>query len=188
MFFIAYFRYVIIDMAWREYMKKILIVIILFASYFLLIGCNSVKELDKVENINFDDFLTWNMVENAEAYVVNVNGEEFIVPVPYLFIAEEGSYEVSIIAKADGYKDSLISEFSFEIDYDQGANIILSLNGDFLSWSDVDKATHYFLVIGSEVIRLENTYYELQESLTEEAYVFAIFPDGSKTVNSNVLN
>lgn len=169
-------------------MKKILIMVSLIASYFMLIGCNNVKELDKIENINFGDFLSWNPVENAQEYVVNVNGEEFNVPLPYLYIAEEGSYEVSIIAKANGYKDSSKSEYSFEIDYDQAANIELSLNGDNLSWNNVDKATHYFLVIGIEVVRLENTYYELEGSLTEEVYVYAVFPDGSKTENSNVLN
>ena len=169
-------------------MKKILVIVSLFMSSFLLMGCNNAKALDKVENINFNEFLSWNLVENASCYVVNVNGEEFTVPVPYLPITLEGSYEVSVIAKADGYKDSEISEYTFTIDYDQEANVVLSLDGEILSWNDVSKATHYFLVIGSEVIRLENTYYELEGSVTEEVYVYAVFPDGSKTVNSNVLN
>jgi hypothetical protein len=169
-------------------MKRFLIIITLFISVSFMFGCNNVKELVAVENINFDEFLTWNAVEHADNYVVNVNGEEFVVPVPYLFIAAEGSYEVSVYAKADGYKDSLVSEFSFEIDYDQNASIVLSMNDGNLSWNEVAKATHYFLVIGSEVIRLENTNYEYEGSLTEEVYVYAIFPDGSKTANSNILN
>lgn len=169
-------------------MKRILLGFTILLSLTLLFGCNKTESLEKVSNINFDEFLSWNAVENAAEYVVDVNGEEFIVPLPYLSIIQEGSYEVSVFARADGYEDSEVSEFSFEIDYDQDATILLEQNGDNLTWNEIDKATHYFLVIDTEVIRLESNYYELIDNFIEATYVYAIFPDGSKTVNSNVLN
>jgi len=169
-------------------MKKLITLLMTLILSVTFISCGDNNQLEKPENLVFSDALTWDEVEGADEYLVIINGEEMVLEVPYLSLVEEGTYEIQIIARATDLIDSDPAEISFEIDYDQDAEITLTKTGDVLSFNSVEKATHYMLVIGEAITRIETTNYTLSGEYNYPIYVYAVFPDGSKTVNSNQIN
>lgn len=173
-------------------MKKTIGIFIFMLLLVTMVSCDNEPQLDRPENIRFEDYLTWDEVENAQEYIIRVNDDqEYIHEEEYLTLVEEGTYEIVIIARASGYQNSVESEtFNLTIDYNQDANITLESQGDYISWNEVEDATHYYVIVNEKIIRVNTNEYSIQnlESGENEVSVFAIFPDGSNTETSNIIN
>lgn len=89
--------------------------IILFFSLFILIGCSSnekpLERLNTPRNLEIHkDVLTFDPVDKATSYILNINGEMIeITETTYTFL-EEGEYRVKVKAIAEGFLDSLYSQ------------------------------------------------------------------------------
>ncbi len=97
-------------------MKKLLTVLIMLilltTMSAFLVACNQ-KELATPSELSVSDgFLIWSKVENAEGYVVSVDGVEYRVGLNYYELSVELGKTVQIAVKAiaDGYTDSPYSE------------------------------------------------------------------------------
>ncbi len=92
--------------------------------------------------------LTWDAVNNATGYKVNVNGEEFDATTnSYTLAAASEAYAIKVKAVADGYLDS---DYSQEI-----TNILpvpegLKYENGSLSWQTVEGVEDYILSINGE--------------------------------------
>lgn len=171
-------------------MKKTLVFLLALYLSITLIACYNQPTLAKPEGLSYNNGLVWNEVENADDYLIVVNGEEIIREVPYIAFIQEGTYVIKIFARASDFKDSLPAEITITIDYDQDAEIVLEKEGNLVSWNEVEFATHYFIIINTDIIRVEDLYYDISsyQSLDYSIFVYAVFPDGSKTINSNTIS
>ena len=172
-------------------MKKIIGLVLFMFLAIVMISCDKEPQLEAVQNICFEDYLSWDEVENAQEYIIIVNdNQEYIHEEEYFALREEGTYEIVITARASGYENSPESEtFTITIDYNQDANITIESQGEYISWNEVDQATHYFIIINDNIIRVDTNEYSLNYYSTGdyEINVFAVFPDGSNTELSNTL-
>ena len=82
---------------------------------FILIGCSSneksIERLNTPRNLEIHkDVLTFDPVDKATSYILNINGEMIeITETTYTFL-EEGEYRVKVKAIAEGFLDSLYSQ------------------------------------------------------------------------------
>ena len=119
-------------------MKKIFIIfIVLFAISVLMVACsgengnNSEEDLSggeyvakavelAVPKLSKDDYnnIFWDEIENAEGYIVNVNGTDKPVQTETFFrlLSEDGTYTIKVLAKGNG-KTYLDSTYSESIEY-----------------------------------------------------------------------
>ncbi|MFW5794485.1 MAG: hypothetical protein ACOCV1_03270 [Bacillota bacterium] len=173
-------------------MKKIIGLVIFMFLAIAMISCDREPQLEAVENIRYEDYLTWDEVENAQEYIIIVNDdEEYIHEEEYFALIEEGTYEIVIIARASGYENSPESEpFTITIDYHQDANITVEAQGEQISWNEVEDAKHYFIIVNDNIIKVNTEQFSLNSfpSGNYEINVFAVFPDGSNTELSNTIN
>ena len=171
-------------------MKKTFVFLLVLYLSITLIACNNQPALAKPDGLSYNNGLVWNEVENADDYLIVVNGEEIIREVPYIAFIQEGTYVIQIIARANDFSDSLPAEITITIDYDQDAEIVLEKESNLVSWNEVEFGTHYFIIIITDIIRVEALYYDisLYQDIDYSIYVYAVFPDGSKTINSNTIS
>jgi len=168
-------------------MKKLLSFMAILFLLFVFSGCNNNK-LAKVENIRFDGQLIWDEVENADNYLLVINNKEYELEENYFPVIEQGEYQITICAKAEDYQDSVEATFTFTLDYDNEAEVVLSVNGDNVSWNEIDQVSHYILVLNEEIIRLDNNYYEETLPNQYSMYVYGVYPDGSTTLDSITIS
>lgn len=101
-------------------MKKIMTILILSIFVWILVGCEAntdLTQLDTPLNLEIDSStLTFDAVENAKSYlIIGENIELTITSNTHTFDA--GTYNIQVIAKADGYLDSEPSEsIVFEVE------------------------------------------------------------------------
>lgn len=166
-------------------MKKFYILILFAFMPLLMIACGDDNQLEQPENITFSSgVLLWNDVENAERYQVKINDESMTIVNNFIDgLVEEGTYNIEVIAKAEGYEDSSVGTFTFEIDYDQDATISFTRQNDILTWTEIEDATHYFIVVEDtfEFIRAGENTHDISSINADSLTVQAVFPDGSKT-------
>lgn len=161
-------------------MKKLLMMFVLLTSF--VFSASVTPKLDTPSNFSYDGALTWDEVDYAQTYMITINDENFERDIAYLdgFI-QEGQYSIEVIARADGYEDSLMGTYVFEIDYNQEANISVYLNNQILSWNEIDQATHYLVTFDFNFVIVDTNEFELPSENIENYSVQAVFPDGSKT-------
>src|SRR5690554_2783704 len=136
-------------------MKKISLILSLIG-VLLLVGCTDNKPLVRLstpKNLVFsEDTLTFDAVDHATSYLVLA--DDFSVTTQtnsYTFTAA-GAYRVRVIAKADGYLDSLFSsQIEVVIQTDPGDEIPIRLDAptnleDTLTFDAVDHATSYLVL------------------------------------------
>lgn len=97
-------------------MKKLftflLILIMLTTMSVFLVSCNK-KELATPSDLSVSDgFLIWDKVDNADGYIVSVDGVEYTVGANYFELSVElgKTVQIAVKAVADGYTDSHYSE------------------------------------------------------------------------------
>ncbi|MDA3931158.1 MAG: hypothetical protein PF513_00320 [Tenericutes bacterium] len=167
-------------------MKKI--VGLLFLLVFAFVGCQN-KQLSLPQNIVYDyeGFIIWDEVENADEYLINIEENEFVSQVAVFditdIITEKGIYDVEIIALADDYESSVPAIFSIGVDYNLNATIDLTIQGDSLIWEPIFLANHYLVSYGFEFAIVDDTSFDLSSlsSGDHAITVQAVFPGGSKT-------
>lgn len=166
-------------------MKKFYVLFLFALMPLLMVACDDDNQLNQPENITFSSgVLLWNDVENAEHYQVTINDETMTITNNFIDgLVEEGTYHIEILAKADDYEDSSVGSFSFEIEYDQDASITFESQSDFLTWTEVEDATHYFIVVEDtfDFIRASQNTLDISSINGDSLTVQAVFPDGSKT-------
>ena len=130
--------------------KKILFAVLLLALLTVLAACEKDqpggdKALSPVGQIQYDGtVLTWQAVEHAEKYTVSINGAEGISAPGAMFSYANSAgapFTVSIVAKAEGYRDSEAVSMTFS-PLDMVSNIRISDNGT-ISYDPVDGAAYY---------------------------------------------
>ena len=98
-------------------MKKISLIFILNIFLLVLFACNNntvLTRLDTPKNIIVDkNHITFDKVQYAEKYIINLNGVNHTINTNEFTINEEGEFTVRIKASAEGYLDSLLTEDIF---------------------------------------------------------------------------
>lgn len=168
-------------------MKKVLLIVCLLS--FSFISCNRETQLETPENIFFDGVLVWDQVEDASSYTLTVNGLIYELDIPYYDgLKEEGTYIIEVVAKGEEpLLDSEKETYILLIDYNQDDIIHFQRDHYRLSWTKVNQATHYLVSDGQTFARVTDNYFDLNDVLTDEIFVQAVFPDGSKTDVFNYL-
>lgn len=146
--------------------KKIYLVISIIALMLLLSACgdNSVigsKTLSEVSNINYDgQIITWQAVANAQKYSVSINDQNEISAPGAMYTYANTSnapFTVTIVAKADKYKDSQAVSKVFS-PLATVSEIRVSDGGE-ISFDPVDGASYYLVnVDGTDNIVTGLTY------------------------------
>lgn len=146
--------------------KKIYLIIPIIALIFILSACgdNSVigsKTLSEVSNINYDgQIITWQAVANAQKYSVSINDQNEISAPGAMYTYANTSnapFTVTIVAKADKYKDSQAVSKVFS-PLATVSEIRVSDGGE-ISFDPVDGASYYLVnVDGADNIVTGLTY------------------------------
>lgn len=126
------------------------------------------RTLSAAENVTVDDAtqkVSWNAVENAQYYVLQVDGGEAIEvknATSYdLRGYAKGEHTIKVTAVAKGYNNSPEAAYAWtKATLSTPAN--LTVNGYTLSWSEVDGATGYVLKIGNKQIDVTGNSYTLK--------------------------
>ncbi|HKL47815.1 MAG TPA: hypothetical protein VJ878_04020 [Candidatus Izemoplasmatales bacterium] len=167
-------------------MKKLIGLLILLAMAFLVQNVFAMNKtsvaLDKPTNFQFNDnILSWDEVAFADNYIIMINGKEHHRNVPFVEFIQEGTYQVYVVARGQGFEESLASESNVEVDYNQPFQIEVSQREDLVLWPAVPQATHYLLVNDKGFIKQTGNTYLLEDDSLTYITVQAVFPDGSKT-------
>lgn len=193
-------------------MKKLMTLITLVLA-FTLVGCASTPKptrLSTPQNLRFDvDTLTFDRVPNATSYLILSTDENYTTTTnSYTF--EAGSYRVRVVARAEGYLDSLISEeIAFVVDGEVEPTPRLttpknlSFSDNTLSFDVVPDATSYVISVNGETSTVTNNSYTfttagfyrvvvyakaegyLDSLLSQEIEVVVVFEDSKPFRESN---
>jgi len=168
-------------------------VFLFFVSLIFMIGCNSntlnTKQLQLAtpQNLLFDGVVKWGSVDNALNYEVSINGTNYLVDDNFYIIVEEGQYEITVIAKGAGYLDSLVSDLLIiTVDYEAEVDFSFDLNGNLLSWTDVQDAVGYNLYIDAVKYETDTNSFDISDikSGVLRITVQAAYPVGVSNVSS----
>ncbi|MBQ9448913.1 MAG: M60 family metallopeptidase [Acholeplasmatales bacterium] len=122
--------------------------------------------------------ITWNAVDHATSYEINVNGdtdELTVNPGALVFYyapkTEPGSYTIKVKAKTTD-TDYLDSDYSNEVSYTVAAPEptkmsapVITLNDNVVSWTAVEHATSYNVYINTEApVEVATTSYEITKT------------------------
>lgn len=125
--------------------KKIFVILLLVLT---LSSCTKEDpRLDRPVYIEYKDgFINFSEVEEATHYVLLINFDEHIIETNKYQLIAEGSYIVSVKARAEGYQDSAYSApINFTISYPIPTNI--KIDEYIISWDQMPKALHYEVLI-----------------------------------------
>lgn len=148
-------------------MIKILKRLFIVFLFLFLVGCNAdsettIQKLDRPSNLTYDGILTWNSVDYALSYDVYINDEVINVDDNTFVIEEEGTYDIYVIAKAQGFINSDPSEvLSIEIEYENIIDFDIQVVDGIVTWNNISDADYYNLFINGTKYELTNNSYEL---------------------------
>ena len=130
--------------------KILTVAILLILASLLLVSCDKALELDAPTNIRYDgSHITWNAVENAESYTVQINnGEAYTVNSPlYPYEANGATFSVTVTAVSEAKK--LIKSSETKVDFKPLGSIesVRVSDDGVLSWDVVNHATAYTLKV-----------------------------------------
>lgn len=98
-------------------MKKLLILILIA---LVLTGCDEPK-LERIgtpTNLRYEDMILFDAVDDATAYVIDLNDEKITITETFYEVTIPGSYTVRVKAQGEGYQDSLYTEeITFTVSY-----------------------------------------------------------------------
>ena len=90
-------------------MKKILNIFLLVLVMFAMVSCKKDKTLATPTNVQISEagLITWNVVENAESYIVYINNQEYTVTTPFYLVSNLNvDFTYSVVACASKYDAS----------------------------------------------------------------------------------
>ena len=126
------------------------------------------RDLGSIGTISIDEetqTFTWDRVENATSYVVTVSCEnanhthsEVNVGDVNTYCVKEcaGNITISVYAKAQGYTDSDVKEYTYE-KQSPATPSNLKVTSSTLSWDAVEGAEYYEVKVGNDVVALQIT-------------------------------
>jgi hypothetical protein len=149
------------------------------AGYFLTRDNNEIVPtvLGIPNNLEINDkILTWGEVENAESYIIYIDGEEYKADeASYSLdkLIEIKVYEIKIKAIGDG-EIYLNSEWSEIIKYTVSMNLNapngLEIEGNILTWTAVENAKKYIIDIDGTEYKADEANYSLDELIEIKVY------------------
>lgn len=138
----------------------------------LLVACGDTPTLATPKNVQVDEtnyVVSWNAVENANYYYVEVNGKRYQTNQTNLSVLEivddGGIYNIRVGAHSisNNYKPSKYSDF-VTIEYIIQFNApVVVLDGNSLSWQAVEGAEYYVVVVNNVKIETTQTSFNLSE-------------------------
>ncbi|HBY65430.1 MAG TPA: hypothetical protein DEG42_03455 [Acholeplasmataceae bacterium] len=172
-------------------MKKLFMILLLL---FILFGCEETTfiELDMPENLRFTDAIYFDVVEHATSYVIKIDDEEIVVATNRYVLTEEGTYNVRVKARADGYVDSVYTNILVvEVDFTFSIPEDVIINPDHsLSWSSMNGATGYVVLVNGEQHNTSSTTFDLSTFYPGvlEVQVKAVYPLGSSLYSTLLVD
>ena len=112
----------------------------------ILFGCSQPQQLSTPENICISEkmILSWDVVDGADMYIVDINGKEREVEGNGLNVFDEivEGTDYNILIKAlsvdSGYADSDWAVFEYKLDFPQGLTLERSTSGSYYIIKDAD--------------------------------------------------
>ncbi|MDO9629888.1 MAG: hypothetical protein Q7I99_08285 [Acholeplasmataceae bacterium] len=158
--------------------KKLIILSLLL---FTLSGCKPEGNirLETPANLRYENFgLVFDAVENAEDYVIEINGVTYSTTNLQYDLNYFGDYQVRVKAQAKNYQDSYYTEkltFTMAPFFPSPTN--LNVINQILFWDSVPNATSYEVRVDNQVYTTTDTNLTLSlyGSLRKEIKVKAIF-------------
>ncbi len=137
-------------------MKKMLFPILFI---LILLGCMTDDDtLDFPRSLNLNnEVLSWNAVENATSYTINIDGVEYdSTELSFdLNFLDNGSYEIKILTNQDDESSEYSPVFNvvFERDYTAPQNVMV-VDDIFLTWDAMESVTSYSVWMDDEEIAI----------------------------------
>src|SRR5690554_1477362 len=194
-------------------MKRFMMITSLLLTLFL-VACTKIeplKRLDTPKNLIVENnTLIFDPVKHATSYLIVGDGfNEEITTTTYTF-TEKGTYKVRVLAKADGYLDSLFSaQVEIIVEDEPGYEITrldtpsnLKFEDNTLTFDPVEHATSYSIYIGDDVETTQTNSYTFKEDglhlvsvmahadgyedslLSSEIEVIVVFEDSNPFITS----
>ncbi|MFO7970050.1 MAG: hypothetical protein R6U15_08095 [Candidatus Izemoplasmatales bacterium] len=181
-------------------MKKYMYTFLAFLLVISFLGCSETNttteeetlvSLDTPTNINIEGVMvSWDEVDGASSYDIYLNEDIFNVTSNYYLIEEEGSYDIKVIAKGEGYLDSLPSEIlTATIAYEDNVNYNIVISEELISWDEIVDASEYNIYINGEVFRTSNTEFSFAD-INGGLLVIniqAVYPLGQANISDNEI-
>jgi len=171
-----------------KYTKHLLLLLLIL----LLTGCKTTPDLEKLDspsNLDFQELLIWDEVENATGYDVYLNDIAFHSDQNYYVISEEGVYDIYVVAKANGYENSdpSITLESLRLEYENIINPVISISGNAVTWTDIDDAISYNVVINGVLTNTAITGIVLVPTGIFSVSIQAVYPIGTSNISAPVF-
>jgi len=163
-------------------MKKVIIsafACCLLFSVMLAVSCNKQTQLDIPQDLHVDtdDYLRWKQVENAEYYLVNIDGKEYTVKTNEIDLFEKCTqikkYPIRVRAVGKtGVSPSDAANYEYEVRTPDGLGLKEKNDGSgyILTVLDKDKLPSKVvipeLVNGMPIVQIESSAFSNCESLT----------------------
>lgn len=155
----------------RKFVVLLVIVLAVAALTVVLTACNNQITLGSVDNIRYNGTaITWDAVENVSSYEIQINDEpkETVTNATYTFNASSlDSFTVSITAHSSQPKviKSSAPALKTYTKLQTISDITVEADGS-ISWSAIDGALEYEILLNGSSIKTENLYYDIEESGT----------------------
>ncbi|MGN1093830.1 MAG: hypothetical protein ACI4SC_02505 [Candidatus Neoclostridium sp.] len=180
-------------------LKVIALVLCVCLTAACFAACNAEPEnrLKTPENVvcSQEGVITWDAVENADAYLVVIDGINYTTESTVFKVADTSKdYTYSVIATGKGYANSAPSETktgkAYEIKGTLSApqNVRVDKTG-LVSWDAVENAASYVVELNGEQTETQST--EFMPSDTDEDFsvtVYAVAPHYKKSAPSDPVN
>lgn len=158
--------------------KKILILLLLV---FVLYGCKpeALTRLETPTNLRYENYeVHFDAVENAEMYILEVNGVTHELTDTMFELPMISTYDVRVKSRAEGYQDSYYTEmlnFTVEFDFVSPSNI--NLIDGILFWDPVPNALSYLINVDGLTYSTSDTSMEisLYSSIQKEIKIRSIY-------------
>lgn len=163
-------------------MRKLIIVVILL---FTLVGCkpsDATIRLDTPQNlIHEDSTISFDAVEYATSYVLEVNDEEIILTTTSYTFQTSGAYSIRVKARAEGYLDSFYTDqYSFTIFVnvsDVRFNYSIQSSFDLLAYTFEEDVVITSIQLNETNLSSSNYMYTNQQLMIPSSYLTALDPD-----------
>ncbi|MBI9008562.1 MAG: hypothetical protein JEZ05_00900 [Tenericutes bacterium] len=139
--------------------------------------------------IHNNNIISWDSVENATEYDIHINGNVFTTSNTEYTLTSEGTFEVTVVAIADNYFNSVSSEMlSFTLSFDHNVEFNLTLTDNILTWDAIDGAESYYVVVNGYGTAVDGTSHNVGGYGTGylSVKVQAVFPIGSSDFSEPV--
>ena len=158
--------------------KKILILLLLV---FVLYGCkpDALTRLETPTNLRYENYeVHFDAVENAEMYILEVNGVTHELTDTMFELPMISTYDVRVKSRAEGYQDSYYTEmlnFTLEFDFVSPSNI--NLIDGILFWDPVPNALSYLINVDGLTYSTSDTSMQisLYSSIQKEIKIRSIY-------------